>query len=493
MSSGSPTTSPVSTTTASAVFPHGFLWGTATAAYQIEGSVGADGRGPSIWDTFSHQAGATHNGDTGDVTCDHYRLMDQDLDLLGELGAPAYRFSTAWPRVQPSGKGPVNQEGLDFYRRLVDGLRQRGIVPVLTLYHWDLPQPLQDGGGWVARDTVGYFADYAATLAEALGDGVGLWITLNEPWCSAWAGYGSGRHAPGVQDLGAAAAATHHLLLGHGTALQAIRATRADAVAGITLNLSPIRPASDRDEDRAAACRVDGNLNRLFLEPLLRGRYPADMLEHYGGHRPGFSVVGDGDLEVISQPIDFLGVNFYAPSTVAAKARSTDAGAAGWVPLSEPDPVRSDLGAISVRRPGAPRTEMGWEIEAGALTELLLRVRADYGRLPIYVTENGVACSDYVDPYRRILDRDRIKYLNDHLTALLDAVARDIDIRGYFLWSLLDNFEWAHGYSKRFGLTWVDYPSGTRIPKASFCWYREVVRTNSLPPVPSGALVGSKP
>ncbi|MBO0713660.1 MAG: family 1 glycosylhydrolase, partial [Acidimicrobiales bacterium] len=327
MSTGSPPTSPVPAPTGSTVFPDGFLWGTATAAYQIEGSVDADGRGACIWDTFSHRAGATHNGDNGDVTCDHYRRLDEDLDLLGELGAPAYRFSVAWPRVKPSGKGPVNRRGLDFYRRLVDGLRQRGIVPVLTLYHWDLPQALEDAGGWVARDTVSCFADYAATLAEALGDAVGLWITLNEPWCSAWAGYGSGRHAPGVEDLGAAAAATHHLLLGHGAALQALRASRPGAVAGITLNLSPVRPASDHDEDRAAARRVDGNLNRLFLEPVLRGRYPADVLEHYGHHRPGFSVVADGDLEVISQPIDFLGVNFYAPSTVSATARLTEAGA----------------------------------------------------------------------------------------------------------------------------------------------------------------------
>ena len=467
---------------ASTSFPTGFLWGTKTAAYQIEGSVAVDGRGVSIWDTFSHRPGATRNGDTGDVACDHYRRLDHDLDLLAELGAPAYCFSVAWPRIQPTGRGPANQKGLDFYRRLVDGLVRRSVAPVITLYHWDLPQPLEDEGGWVARDTVGRFSEYAGIVAEALSD-IGTWITINEPWCASWLGYGAGEHAPGIRDMGAAAAASHHLLLAHGEAVRVLRAAIPTAQIGIGLNLQPVRTASDHDEDRAAGRRVDGNMNRLFLEPLLRGSYPADMLDHYADRRPGFEVVADGDLEVISQPIDFLGVNFYSPKTVCAPTRLAEARAAGyWVPASEPGALGSDLRAVEVLRPDVSRTEMGWEIEPAALTELLVRVRDDYGPLPLYVTENGAACDDYVGPDGEVRDADRIKYLDGHLRAVLDAVHAGVDVRGYVVWSLLDNFEWAQGFSKRFGLIWVDYPSGERIPKASFDWYRRTVMANALLP-----------
>ncbi|MGH9006761.1 MAG: GH1 family beta-glucosidase, partial [Acidimicrobiales bacterium] len=438
-------------------FPSGFLWGTASSAYQIEGSVDADGRGPSIWDTFSHRTGATRNGDTGDVACDHYRRLPQDLDLLGALGAGAYRFSVSWSRVQPTGKSPANEVGLDFYRALVDGLRARGIVPVATLYHWDLPQALEGAGGWVARDTAERFAELAGIVAAALGDRVGRWTTLNEPWCSAWLGYGAGTHAPGRQDLGAAAAATHHLLLGHALALDALRAAVPHAPVGITLNLAPVRAASGHPDDLAAARRLDGNLNRLFLEPIFSGAYPEDVLEHYRGHGPGFSVVRAGDLEAISRPIDFLGVNYYRPELVAAAGRTVEAQAAGWwVVPADHDAINGDLGVRTVVRPETARTQMGWPIEAGGLTELLVGLQRDHGPIPMYVTENGAAFADYVGPDGTIHDNERIAYLDAHLRAAHDAIAKGVDLRGYFVWSLLDNFEWAHGYQHRFGLVWVD-------------------------------------
>jgi beta-glucosidase len=450
----------------------------------VEGSIDAGGRGRSIWDTFSHTPGATRNGDTGDVTADHYRHLDEDLDLVVELGTPGFCFSVAWPRVQPEGSGPANQAGLDFYRRLVDGLLRRGVTPVLTLYHWDLPQPLQDAGGWAVRDTAGRFADYAALVAGALGAEVPMWITENEPWCASWIGYAKGEHAPGQRDVGLAAAATHHLLLGHGRAVQAIRAASPTARVGIDLNLQTIRPASEHEEDLAAARRSDGNSNRLFLDPVLRGEYPADMLAHYAGRRPGFSVVQDGDLQVIAEPTDFLGVNFYAPLTICAASRMAEARAAGfWVPAAPPDDALSaDLQSLVVHRPELSRTAMDWEIEPAALTELLLRLREEYAAPPLYVLENGMAGDEYVAPDGQVRDPERIAYLQGHIGAVLDAIEAGVDVRGYFVWSLLDNFEWANGFSKRFGLTWVDYPSGTRIPKASFAWYRATVRTGTLTP-----------
>ncbi|MGD0691667.1 MAG: family 1 glycosylhydrolase, partial [Acidimicrobiales bacterium] len=302
-------------------FPPGFLWGTATASYQIEGAVDVDGRGPSIWDTYSHRSGEVWNGDTGDIACDHYHRMDEDLDLMKELGVGSYRFSVAWPRVQPDGKGPANQPGLDFYRRLVDGLLSRNIEPTLTLYHWDLPQPIEDEGGWCVRDTTERFGEYVDIVARALGDSVERWITLNEPWCSAWLGYGAGRHAPGIKDIGKAVAATHHLLLAHGAAVPILRSAIPDAKVGITLNLGVSRPGTTHELDLAAAHRADGNLNRIFLDPLFRGHYPEDMLAHYRDNLPGFTVVQDGDMEVIAQPLDFLGVNYYFPGTIMDSTR----------------------------------------------------------------------------------------------------------------------------------------------------------------------------
>ena len=459
-------------------FPPGFLWGTATAAYQIEGAITEDGRGESIWDTFSRRPGAVLHGDTGDVACDHYHRLDEDLDLLEELGVGAYRFSVAWPRVQPSGTGPANQRGLDFYRRLVDGLRARNIEPTLTLYHWDLPQPLQDRGGWCDRDTTDRFADYVDLVARSLGGDVERWITLNEPWCSSWLGYGAGYHAPGIRDIGMAAAANHHLLLAHGKAIPILRAAVENARVGITLNLGDHRPGSDHPLDVAAARRADGNLNRLFLDPIFHGEYPADMLEHYAAVTPGFSVVREGDLELINQPIDFLGVNYYFPSTVIDESRATEARLAGYFVSSE-DPF-PDLKLRSVETPGRDKTAMDWEIHASGLTSLLVRIRDEYHSLPIYITENGAAFDDYVDPNGHVMDLNRIAYLQEHISAVHDAIDAGVNVQGYFVWSLLDNFEWSFGYSRRFGIVWVDFPTGRRLTKASFAWYHDTIKKNSV-------------
>jgi beta-glucosidase len=465
------------------LFPPDFLWGTATASYQIEGAVNAEGRGPSIWDTYSRQPGAVWNGDTGDIACDHFHRMDEDLDLMKELGVGSYRFSVAWPRIQPDGKGPANQAGLDFYRRLVDGLRSRDIEPTLTLYHWDLPQALEDVGGWTVRDTSERFAEYVDLVARALGSDVERWITLNEPWCSAWLGYGSGRHAPGVQDIGMAAAANHHLLLAHGMAMPILRSAVPSAKVGITLNLGVHRPGTDHADDVAAAHRADGNLNRLFMDPIFKGSYPDDMLAHYEQNLPGFSVIEDGDLEIIAQPLDFLGVNYYFPGTIMDATRAREARVAGYgVPLGEQFP---DLRVLSLETPGTDTTSMGWEVDASGLTELLIRVKEEYTDLPIYITENGAAFDDYVDPNGHVLDHDRISYLQDHISAVRDAMDADVNVQGYFVWSLLDNFEWSFGYSRRFGIVWVDFPTGSRLPKASFAWYANTVRNNAIDSMPS--------
>ena len=459
-------------------FPPGFLWGTATASYQIEGAATADGRGPSIWDTFSHTPGAVWNGDNGDIACDHYHRMDEDLDLLAELDVAAYRFSIAWPRVQPTGSGPANQKGLDFYRRLVDGLRARDIEPTVTLYHWDLPQPLEDKGGWWVRETAERYADYVDIVARAFGSDVERWITLNEPWCSSWLGYGAGRHAPGVQDIGKAAAANHHLLLAHGLAVPILRSAISSAKVGITLNLGDHQPGSQHELDIAAAWRADGNLNRLFLEPVFHGQYPEDMLEHYRDSKPGFSVIQDGDLEIISQPLDFLGVNYYFPSTVVDISRAKEARVAGY--FVAPGEQFPDLRVRSLETPGRDKTAMDWEIGASGLTSLLIRIREEYTTLPIYITENGAAFDDYVDPNGDVKDNNRVAYLQEHISAVHDAIDAGVNVEGYFVWSLLDNFEWALGYSRRFGIVWVDFPTGARLKKASFEWYRDTIQSNSV-------------
>lgn len=452
-------------------FPDDFLWGVATAAYQVEGAAQEGGRGPSIWDTFSRTPGKVRRGDTGDIACDAYHRLDSDLDLLSELGVGAYRFSVSWPRIQPTGTGPVNNEGLDYYRRLVAGLLDRGIEPMVTLYHWDLPQPLEDAGGWPRRETAEHFAEYAAIVGRALGDGVTRWITLNEPWVVANLGYRLGIHAPGRTDAAAAAAATHHLLLGHGLALSALRAEiPGDHEVGITLNLTVVRPAND--SARAAAEKIEAEQNRMFLDPVIDGAYPTrDVLPSV---LPSPELVRDGDLATISAPIDFLGVNYYRPATVGQRDEHDEL-------RRGEERITDHPGVVSITTDRVARSSMGWPIDAGGLYELLTMLHARAPHLPLYVTENGMAADDYVDPEGGVDDDERIAYLRDHLDAAARGIEGGVDLRGYFCWSFLDNFEWAEGYQKRFGLVFVDYGTQRRIPKASAAFYSLVARTNTLP------------
>ena len=461
------------TTPPPAAFPDDFLWGAATAAYQIEGAVGAGGRTPSIWDTFSHTPGRVVNGDTGDVACDHFHRFRDDVKLMADLGLSAYRFSLAWPRIQPRGRGPVNQAGVDFYQELVDALLAEGIEPWVTLYHWDLPQEIEDAGGWPARDTASRFAEYASLAHDALGDRVRYWTTLNEPWCSSFLGYGSGAHAPGIRDGAAALAAAHHLMLGHGQAVQALRAAGARSL-GITLNLYAVSPASESAADADAVRRIDGLANRTFLDPLLHGRYPADVVADLTAVTD-FGFVRDGDLDLIATPLDMLGINYYTRHVVAAAGPDSPRPPHRRAPTSWPasEEVRF-LGR------GLPVTDMNWEIDAPGLVEVLTRVHRDYPALPLYVTENGAAFRDR-PVGGEVADPDRVAYLHDHLAACAAAIAAGVPLAGYFAWSLLDNFEWAWGYTKRFGLVYVDYDSQLRIPKTSAGWYADVIRRNGLP------------
>jgi len=463
-------------------FPKGFVWGTATASYQVEGAVHEDSRGTSIWDTFSHKAGRTRNGDTGDVACRHYERVQEDVALIKELGVGAYRFSVAWPRVQPDGKGPANQAGLDFYRRLVEALRANGISPVATLYHWDLPQALEDQGGWTERSTAERFAEYAEMVADVLGDEVGSWVTLNEPWCSAWLGYGTGVHAPGRIEPAESLRAAHHLLLAHGWAVDVLRrATKAPV--GIALSLIPAIPASERNLDVSAANWVDGNHNAAYLAPLFTGAYPGNVAELFSAPGASLGFIQRGDMGEISRPLDFLGVNYYH-SQVFADLTNTEAARHEGYLVAPPFPPRSGTGLpapVRVYRPGLEHTAMGWEIDPQALGPVLLRVRDEYTKVPLYITENGVALDDYRGPDGAVHDPRRIQYLDAHLREVRRAIDRGVSVRGYFVWSLMDNFEWSEGYSKRFGLTWVEYPTGERAPKDSFFWYRQVAAANALP------------
>jgi beta-glucosidase len=438
--------------------PAEFLWGAATAAYQIEGAVAEDGRAPSIWDTFSHTPGKTAGGDTGDTACDHYHRWPEDIGIMRELGLDAYRFSIAWPRVLPQGDGPVNAPGLAFYDRLVDGLLEAGITPYPTLYHWDLPQALQDRGGWPARETALRFGEYAAVVAEALGDRVSDWATLNEPLCSAWIGHLDGVMAPGLTDLTAAVRASYHLHLGHGLAVQAIRAANPHARVGIVNNLSPSEPATDRPEDHAAALRADGHVNRWWLDPIHGRGYPQDMLDLYGVDLP----VRAGDLETIAAPLDWLGVNYYFRDVVADHPT-------GGVPYTRQVPT-----------PGAHLTAMGWEVHADGLEQLLVRLTEEYGARRLIVTENGSAYRDTVGPDGQVHDPERSAYLEEHLAACARAVRRGAPLAGYFAWSLLDNFEWAYGYDKRFGLVHVDYPTQKRTVKGSGRRYADIIAAHRL-------------
>lgn len=436
--------------------PRDFAWGVATSAYQIEGAVDEDGRAPSIWDTFARTPGAVDGGDTGDVACDHYHRWPEDIALMRELGVDSYRFSLAWPRIVPGGDGPVNAAGLDFYDRLVDALLEAGITPNVTVYHWDLPQALQDRGGWPERATAEHFAAYASVVAERLGDRVPHWATLNEPLCSAWIGHLEGRMAPGLTDLTAAVRASYHLLLGHGLAAQAIRAAAPRAQVGIVNNLSPVEPASDRPEDVAAALRVDGHTNRWWLDPLHGLGFPADMREVYGVDLPERA----GDLATIAQPLDWLGLNYYFPAVVAD------------------DPTGPAPFARQVYRPEVPHTGMDWEIDASGIESLLMRLTEEYGARRLYVTENGSAYPDVVRADGTIDDVERTRYLGEHLAACARAARRGAPLAGYYAWSLLDNFEWAYGYDKRFGLVHVDYETQRRTVKGSGRRYADLVRAH---------------
>ncbi|UYN99464.1 MAG: beta-glucosidase [Devosia sp.] len=414
-----------------------FTFGVATAAYQIEGGQG-HGRGSSIWDTFSSTPGNVHNGDTGLNACNHYDLWPQDLDLIGEGGFDAYRFSFAWPRLIPEGTGAVNQEGVDFYDRLIDGMLERGIKPYATLYHWDLPSTLQDRGGWMNRDIAGWFADYAALIADKFGSRLHATATINEPWCVAFLSHFLGIHAPGYRDLRAAARAMHHVLFAHGTAIDALRANGVNNL-GIVLNLEKSEPATDSEADKAACNFGDALFNRWYLGGVFKGQYPAEMTEWLAPYLP---VNYQDDMAVVSRPLDWLGINYYTRGLYKAS--------------SEPGrPVEQVKGPLE-------KTDIGWEIYPKGLSDLLVRVSSDYTKLPIYVTENGMAEAEGDD------DPRRVKYYDDHLKAVLAAKAEGADVRGYFAWSLLDNYEWAEGYNKRFGLVHVDYDTQKRTPKASY-------------------------
>ncbi|MDJ0323935.1 GH1 family beta-glucosidase [Cryobacterium sp. PH31-AA6] len=462
-------------------FPEGFIFGSATAAYQIEGAFDEDGRGPSIWDTFSHTPGKVSDGDTGDKASDHYHHLEEDLDLMESLGLHAYRFSIAWSRIQPTGRGPANEKGLAFYRRLVDGLLARGIRPIATLYHWDLPQALEDEGGWANRDTAYAFADYARIMGEALGDRIDTWTTLNEPWCSAYLGYASGAHAPGRTEGAAALAAVHHLNLAHGLAITELKkVVTNDPDFSITLNLHVIRGEGETGPE--AVRQIDGIGNRVFLGPLLTGEYPADVLADTAGITD-WAFVLPGDTEIIHQPLDVLGVNYYSTTLVRLWDGSSprqhsdgqmDVGASPW-----PGADRVEF----LAQPG-PYTEMGWNIEPAGLEELLVKLHTEYPDQPLMITENGAAFADVVVQEASgpaVHDVERTDYLRRHFTAAHRAMARGADLRGYQVWSFMDNFEWAYGYSKRFGIVYIDYDTEARIPKDSALWYRRLVSTGIIP------------
>jgi beta-glucosidase len=459
-----PQAAPIAEPALVGAFPPSFLWGVSTSAYQIEGATREDGRGLSIWDQFAATPGTTYQGQTGDIAADHYHRMQDDVALMAELGLSAYRFSIAWPRVLPQGTSTINPPGLDFYDRLIDALLAKGITPLPTLYHWDLPLALHERGGWLNRDTAHAFADYAEIVARRLGDRVDWWITHNEPWCSAFLGYGIGVHAPGIRDPQSACIAAHHLLLSHGLAVPRLRAQlRPTAQIGIALNLYPIYPADDRPQTLAAVERADAFANRWFLDPVFRGGYPAGFFESMGVAPPP---IQDDDLTLISAPIDFLGVNYYSRKVVRAPAGTEVV-----------NPFNPNGFEEIERLPGASYTSMGvgWEIYPSGLTDMLVRVHREYGPRALVVTENGAAFDDHWDGDGRISDPQRRDYVREHIQALAQALAQGVPLRGYMLWSLLDNFEWAEGYNKRFGVVYVDYATQRRIVKESGRWYASFI------------------
>ncbi|MEY4266369.1 MAG: hypothetical protein RIS90_904 [Pseudomonadota bacterium] len=433
-------------------FPSDFCWGVATSSFQIEGAAQEGGKGESIWDRFCRVPGAIADGSNGDVACDHVHRLEKDLDLIASLGVNAYRFSVSWPRVQPLGQGPWSEQGLDFYSRLLDGLARRGIKAHMTLNHWDLPQALQDQGGWATRETVHHFVAYAREMARRFGSQVEAITTHNEPWVVAFLGHESGIFAPGLKSRATAIQVSHHLLLSHGLALRALRADGCPARLGIVLNLAPMVPAADSPEDLAKARLEDGRLLRWFMDPMFHGTYPQDVLDHLGEDVPK---VEEGDLRDIAAPLDYLGINYYSRSVVSA---------------GEPFDVKSS---------GLALTEMGWEIYPQGLTELLVRLHRDYAVPPIYITENGGAFPDHLSD-GRVRDSDRISYLSDHIAAVGDAIRQGVPVVGYMVWSLMDNFEWASGYEKRFGIVHVDYQTLKRTLKDSARWYQRFLQAQRV-------------
>ncbi len=443
-------------------FPNDFLWGTATSSYQIEGAWDVDGKGESIWDRFSHTPGKIADNSTGDVACDHYSRWPEDVALMQLLGLQAYRFSVAWPRILPDGRGQVNQKGLDFYSRLVDGLLAANITPFVTLYHWDMPQMLEDEGGWPARSTAEAFVAYADVLSRALGDRVKHWITHNEPWVVAFMGYQSGVHAPGRKNWAAALRAAHHTLLSHGWAVPVLRQNSPGAQVGITLNLSWVMSASPSAADQNRARWLDGHINRWFLDPLYGRFYPADMVADFQPYLPqGLDFIQPGDMDTITTPTDFLGVNYYTRHIARAEAAD-------------------NLPVMVVAGPPEMHTEMGWEVYPDGLFNILNRLHFAYQVPRLYITENGASYSTGPDENGRVPDTRRLHYLRDHFAAAHRALQNGVPLAGYFVWSLMDNFEWAHGYRQRFGIIYVDYETQTRYLKDSALWYKEVIAANGL-------------
>lgn len=437
-------------------FPKHFLWGAATSSYQIEGAVNVDGRGETIWDRYCHTLPTKiEKGDTGDVACDHYHRYQEDVALMRELGLQAYRFSIAWSRILPHGTGQVNERGLDFYDRLLDTLLEANIKPFATLYHWDLPQALQNRGGWANRESINWFTEYTQVVTHRFGDRVSGWITHNEPFIAAFVGNFYGSHPPGLTDLTTTYQVAHHLLLSHAAAVPVIRQNSSQSKIGIALNLTPADPASPRQEDVAAAWRQDGWINRWFLDPLYKGIYPADMLALVEDHFPPIDIT---EIKAVSVPIDFVGVNYYLRNVIAA------------------NPEARPLRLRQIIPENATLTAVGWEVYPQGLTELMVRLKNDYAIPSIYITENGAAFDDPLPLNGEIVDLNRIAYLDSHLTALEAAIAQGVPVDGYFVWSLLDNFEWGHGYSKRFGIVYVDYNTQQRIPKQSAWYYRNKIR-----------------
>lgn len=441
-------------------FPKNFIWGAATASYQTEGAYNEDGKGESIWDRFTHQPNHILNNDTGDIACDHYHLMQEDVKLMRKLGLGSYRFSISWPRILPEGRGQVNDQGLDFYKRLINQLLENEITPMVTLYHWDLPQKLQETGGWANRDTVKYFEQYANILYKELGDVVAKWITINEPWVIAFAGHGVGELAPGIKDQQTALVVAHHLLLAHGMAVQSFHEANLSGDIGIALNLTPSHPYSNSIADQETASLQNDFINNWFLDPIFKGKYPEKLYTIYH-NKVGDFAVKEGDLATINQDIDFLGVNYYLRRVV------------------KHNPNNGLLECEEMTIDGREYTEMGWEVYPDGLYELLLWLNQEYTPKALYITENGAAYQDHLS-LNQVHDPKRIEYLKNHFISAQKAIEKGVPLKGYYIWSLMDNFEWAHGYSKRFGLIYVNYSNLKRIFKDSAYWYRDIIKKNCI-------------